>query len=219
MPAKRATSEQRLRQGIVETGKLLHRAGLVHGPEGNLSCRLGRQRLLCTRSGAPLGFLSRGDLVAVNERGQTQGAGRPTGELPMHLAIYETRPEAGAVLHAHPPYCIALTLAGISLQEPLLPELVAGFGNVPTAPYATPATAEGVAAVRRLILHHDALLLERHGAVAVGADLRDAYLKMEWLEGAAKIIFLAGQWGPAKRLTEKEQEQLREVAARYRRDS
>ena len=95
-------------------------------------------------------------------------------------------------MHAHPPTAIALTLAGISLAEAVLPEAVTALGGgVPTAPYATPSTpalAEGVA---RALGRFDTCLMERHGAIAVGRDAFEACDRRETLERVAQVILRA----------------------------
>ena len=143
-----------------------------------------------------------------------RGMGKVTSEFFTHLAAYEERPEIQAVVHAHPPMCTALTLAGLDMKRPVLPELVAAVGGVPRCPYATPGTQEGADAIRELIRDADALLLDRHGALTVGLSLLDAYYKMEKIEHAAAIILAALPHGAPQRLTA---EQLsRVVIARTR---
>ncbi len=122
----------------------------------------------------------------------------------MHLAVYRRRAEVGAIVHAHPPTAIALTLAGIDLSAPVLPEAVTALGGgIPTAPYASPSTdalAEGVADT---LLRCDACLMERHGAIAVGRDLFEACDRMETVERLAQVILravlLAGAPSPLPR--------------------
>jgi L-fuculose-phosphate aldolase len=105
----------------------------------------------------------------------------------MHLEAYRLRPDVNAVVHAHPPTAVALSIAGISLAQCLLPEVVLGFGLIPTTAYATPASAEGVAVIRDLVTRYDALILQRHGSLTVGSSVLDAYLKLEKLEQVAEI--------------------------------
>jgi len=137
-----------------------------------------------------------------------EGEGQPTSELAMHLAVYRLRPEVEAVVHAHPPVATAFSIAGISLEDFVLPEVVLTLGVIPTASYATPTTAEVPETIRNLIQKHDALILERHGAITVGRDLMDAYNKMEKLEHAAIIIFSALQLGRVRCLPPREVEKL-----------
>jgi len=113
----------------------------------------------------------------------------------MHLEAYRQRPDIGAVIHAHPPICVALSIAGISLARCLLPEVVVTLGLIPTAEYATPASAEGPGAIRDLIAKHDALIIQRHGTLTVGKDPFDAYLKLEKVEHLAHVTLILRQLG------------------------
>ncbi len=107
------TPEARLRRDLVEVCRRLHERRLIGAGEGNVSCRLGRDRLLVTPSGASKGYLRPADLVVVDLAGEkVRGRGRPSTELLMHLAAYAARPDAGAVVHAHPLTAVAFTVAG-----------------------------------------------------------------------------------------------------------
>lgn len=181
-----------LREIICDLGRRLYAKNLVAATDGNLSVRVGEDRYLVTPSGVCKGFMQPGDLLIADGAGQRlEGNGKVTSEFFTHLAAYEERPEIQAVIHAHPPMCTAITLARIDMRLPLLPELVAAVGGVPTCPYATPGTAEGADAVRVAIRDADAVLLDRHGALCVGLSLLDAYYKLEKIEHAAAIIHAA----------------------------
>jgi L-fuculose-phosphate aldolase len=183
-----AESEQRRR--VVEACRRLHAAGLIGGGEGNVSVRLGPRRILATPSGANKALLQEHQLVVTDLRGdKITGRGKPSSELPMHLAAYRTRADVGAVVHAHPPTAVALTLAGVSLEAPLMAEAVTALGGgIPTARYATPSTEEMANEVARPLMHHDAALMERHGAIAVGADVFAALDRMETIERVAQVV-------------------------------
>ena len=210
-------SEWQVRREIVAIGRQLYQRGLVVGTDGNLSARVHHDAILVTPTGSCLGELRAEELIAIPTElppltGRTTL--RPTTELPMHLAAYEERPEIGAVIHAHPPLATALTLAGLSLAEAVLPEIVLHLGAVPTAPYATPASEEGARAIRELIRRHDAILLARHGALSVGLDLRDAFHKLERVEHAARVLLAAQTVGPLSALALEEIERLAAMRAR-----
>lgn len=177
---------------MVEVGRRLHARGLINGGEGNLSCRVG-DRLLCTPSGVNKGFLRPESLVVTDLRGKPVGEGRPSSEVLLHVACYEERPACVAVVHAHPPHAVALTLA----NEPLIacmPEAVTALGEIPTVPYATPGTNRVADAARPYLRDADCVLLERHGALCMGfRDLFEACDAMEMVEGVARIQLLALQ--------------------------
>ena len=195
-------TEQLWRKEIVRVGRLLHEKGYVAATDGNVSVRLSKNRILSTPSGFSKGFLAPEQLVVTDLEGRKipsrEPASRdlkPTSELPMHLEAYRQRPDIAAVIHAHPPICVALSIAGISLAKCLLPEVVVTLGLIPTAEYATPSSAEGPGAIRDLIANHDALIIQRHGTLTVGQDPFDAYLKLEKVEHLAYVTLILRQLG------------------------
>jgi L-fuculose-phosphate aldolase len=107
------------------------------------------------------------------------------------------RPDVNAVIHAHPPICIAYTVAGIPIDTFLLPEVVVTLGSLPTSPYATPTTREVPDSIRDYIQHSDAVMLARHGAVTVGGTLGDAFKILEKMEASARIGLYARLLGGA----------------------
>ncbi|MFZ0051763.1 MAG: class II aldolase/adducin family protein [Desulfobaccales bacterium] len=200
-----------LRQEIVRVCRMLHQKNYLAGTDGNVSVRLGDQ-VLITPSGVNKGLMEEDQVITVDLEGRLlAGTGRPTSELRMHLLVYELRPEAGAVVHAHLPYATACTLAGISLLEPILPEVVITLKGIPTAAYATPGTEEVPKVLRDFIQEFDAILLSRHGAITVGQDVMDAYNKMEKLEHTARVVLAARLQGPVSPLSASEVEKLRRL--------
>lgn len=205
-------SEQDLRRAIVQAGRIAYDRGLITADEGNLSARLESGRILMTPSGACKGRLAPDDLLVLDLSGQVlapgAGAARPSSEAPMHLAAYRERPAIRAVIHAHPPYCIALTVADIPLRADALPEVLATLGSVPTSDFAMPASDENADAIRELIREHDAILLRQHGALAVGADVEQALMNMERVEHAAMVIALATLLGKVQSIPQEAQDRL-----------
>jgi L-fuculose-phosphate aldolase len=186
--------ERTLRAQMVEVGRRLYARGLVNGGEGNLSARLGPSRILCTPTGVNKGFLEEGQLVVTQLDGTPQSERRrPSSELLLHLACYQERPDCLAVVHAHPPHAVALTLAGEELLA-IMPEAVTALGPVPTAAYATPGGPAVAEAVRPHLKTAACVLMERHGALAMGRTPHRALLEasdlMEMLEGVARVQLL-----------------------------
>jgi L-fuculose-phosphate aldolase len=207
-----------VRAEVVRIGRLLWEKGFIAASDGNLSVRLGSDRLLATPSGLSKGFLAESDVVLCNLEGQAlyssyqRGAKcRPSSEILLHLEVYQQRPDVRAVVHAHPPVAIAFTIAGISLAQCVLPEVVVNLGQIPTTAYATPSTAEGPEVIRELIRSHDALILDRHGTVTVGETLFDAYMKLEKVEHLAQVTLAARQLGRVGLLPQEEVRKLVEM--------
>jgi len=190
-------TEAALRAEVVRVGQLMYDRSLVIGRDGNISARLDDDRILVTPSGLCKGMMSEEQLIVIDMQGRRADSPtdanrhlRPTSEIAMHLEVYRRRPDAGAVVHAHPPHAIALSIAGVSLTDCMLPEAIVFLGLIQTTPYATPSSPENAAAIRRLIANHDAILLQRHGSLVVGADPLDAFFKTETLEQIARVTFM-----------------------------
>ncbi len=213
-------NDWRIRREIIEIGKLLYERGLSAATDGNISFRIAEDRILITASGTCLGELEPTDIIYADLSGnKLSGDGNVSSETPMHLAIYNCRADVKAVVHAHPPIATGFTIAGISLAGCVIPEIVMTMGEVPTTRYATPSTAEGASVVKELITNHDALLLDRHGAITIGRTLQEAFYKMEKIEYAAKVTLTARQLGNTRNLTAEELERLRKIAFPHRIDN
>lgn len=203
-----------LRAALCAAARTLYDRGLIGPLDGNLSARTPRGTLLCTPSACHKGRLAPADLVEVSLDGAVvAGPGRPSSELALHLGLYR-RADVGAVVHAHPPYAVGLTVAGRGLDPPVVSELVFAAGRVPTVPYADPTTrdladrvAEALGPTGR------ACLLARHGSVAVGRTVDDALTLTESLEHTAKITVAAWSAGPVTPLDDDTLARLHRLAA------
>lgn len=210
-----ADREARLRRTMVEIGRQMQATALVCAAEGNLSVRLGTERMLCTPSMLRKGELSPEDLIITDLAGaRISGTREPSSEIRMHVEIYRRRPDVRAVVHAHPITATAFTVAGLGLDIPMMPETVVVLDRIPTAPYGMPGGPELPATLAGIIETHDVVLLDHHGAVACGVDLWDAYNKMETLEKHARIAAEAMRLGGVVPLPGREVQRL----AEYRRD-
>jgi len=193
---------ERLEEQFIAICRRLYERGLVVAREGNVSCRIGPDRILITPAGRGKGSLRPFDLVVVDASGRKRG-GRfePSSELPMHLAFYEERPDVEAVVHGHPPTATGFAVAGVPLAECVLPEVILTLGSVPIAGYATPATEDLAASVRPLArAGGNGMLLKNHGAVAVGGDLDEAFERLELIEQFARIVLTARLLGRVETL-------------------
>ncbi len=177
---------------MVEICRRLHARDLIGAAEGNVSVRLPGGGVLVTASGVNKGHLTARDLVVVDGTGAVlRGTGRPSTELRMHLAAYAARPDVHAIVHAHPVTAVALTVAGVPPPNDLVPEAAVTLGEVAVAPFATPGTDEVPASLAPLLAGHDVILLERHGALALGRTLAEAFDRTETLERVARIALVA----------------------------
>ena len=195
---------------LIEAGRYLASCGYHAGLAGNISVRLDKDRILCTRSGAHKGTLKLDDLVCYELFGGVadKNGPPPTSELPMHLASYNTRPDVGAVVHAHPPTATAFAAASVELNSLELPEMLVLLGPVALVPYATPGTNELAQQLQKYLPTHNGFLLENHGALAVGRDLRQACQRMDLIEQNARVTMAVRQLGKPFKLSDQQREVL-----------
>ena len=193
--------ETRARRAICEIGRLAYSRNYIVGADGNLSVRLSDGTILITPAGAMKGFLEPHHLAHIDMSGRVvDGGPSASTERGIHLVVYEERPEMRAVVHAHPPHAVAMTIAGIDLQAPFIPEIIVTIGGIPTAPFGTPGTEELGESIRAIIKCSDTVVMTNHGSVTIGTNLLDAYKKLDMVEHTARILWLAHTVGHARPL-------------------
>jgi L-fuculose-phosphate aldolase len=209
-------TEPQIREAIVEVGRRLYARGYTASNDGNISVRLDDGRLLMTPKSVCKGFMAP-DMMCITDLDGRKLAGDrdPSSEMQMHLEVYRQRPDARAVVHAHPPTATGFAVAGIPLDRAVLAEVVTTLGSVPIAEYATPSTRELPEAVRKYVKAHDGMLLANHGALTLGADLFGAYYKMETIEHFAKISLVARLLGGERLLSRQEVDRLQGLRGMY----
>ena len=192
MSPRWSEEEARLRAAICRVGKLSYDRNYIVGADGNISARMSDGTILITPTGAMKGFLEPPQVAHVDMTGQALDDGpRPSSEVGIHLVSYQERPDVKAICHAHPPHAVAMTIAGIDLQTPIIPEIIVTIGGIPTAPFGTPGTDELPETIRDLVRCSDVMMMQNHGSVTLGTNLMDAYKKLDMLEHTAKILWLA----------------------------
>ena len=208
--------EEQIRAEIVEAGRRLYARAYIASNDGNISARLDDRRLITTPKSVCKGFMTPDMMVIVDYEGNKLAGERdPSTELPMHVEIYRNRPDANAVVHAHPPYATGFAVAGIPLTRAVLAEVITTLGSIPIAAYGTPSTSELPEAVRKYIKAHDGMLLANHGAVTCGHDVLGAYFKMETIEHFARISLVARQLGGEHLISREEVERLQGLRGFY----
>jgi L-fuculose-phosphate aldolase len=209
-------AEEQARADIVEVGRRLWERGYVASNDGNISVRLDGSRLITTPKNVSKGFMTPDMMVITDLDGRKiSGERDPSSELKMHLEVYRNRPDAGAVVHAHPPTATGFAVAGIALDRAVLAEVITTLGSIPIAEYATPSTEELPAAVRKYVKAHDGLLLANHGALALAGDVMSAYYRMETIEHFAKISLVARTLGRENLLSRGEVDRLQGLRGMY----
>lgn len=207
----------RARGRIWEEAVWLHRMGLVAGSSGNISTRIdGTDLVAITPTDVRYANLTRDDIAIVDRSGENVVGGRkPTSELPMHLAVYDARPDALAIAHTHSPYATAFAV----IREPIPLVSNEGLGvralEVEVARFGIPGSQEIADAVVEVLTRPSrarAVLLANHGVLSVGASLQAACQLAHGVELEAKIYHLAQSMGEVRRLT---QEQLEATVGEY----
>ena len=193
--------------------------GWVAANDGNVSVKLDDGTFLVTPTGISKSFITPEKLLIVAKDGAIiEGAEgyKPSSEIKMHFRCYEERDDVGAVVHAHPPAATGFAVAHVPLDRYTMIESVITIGSVPVTPYGTPSTHEVPGAITPYLQEHDVMLLENHGALAVGCDLITAYYRMETLELWAKISINATILGGEKEISPENIERLCRMRADYK---
>jgi 3-dehydro-4-phosphotetronate decarboxylase len=172
-------------------GRYLLENDLAWGNAGNISARLSYDRYVITASGTHLGELNDGDFVECSLDGPLPGGRKPSKETPMHRAIYEQRPEIGAVLHASPFYSTLVACADIQLSADLFVEDMFYLEQVERVGYCHPGSTELGEAVRARARQANILLLENHGVLVYDTSLREALMGLQTLEMVCRMMITA----------------------------
>lgn len=177
----------RARRAVVRAAREMERRGLVVGSAGNVSVRL-RDGFAITPTKAAYGAMRSRDLVTVRSSGEVVRARRaPSRELPLHLAIYARRPDAGAVIHTHSAYATAWSFRGGPLDVAVEDLDYYEIGTVRCAPHAPAGSVALAHGAAHALGSAKAVLLGRHGVLAVGADPAEALLVARVVEHVAQV--------------------------------
>jgi len=204
-----------MKEEITRIARQMSDRRMLTGSTGNISARAGETRILVTPTGLAKGRLVPDDIVTVDMSGRKiDGPHEATSEMPMHLFVYEQRPDIRACIHTHSPYATAFALAGVELPDNVLPETVLLVGRIPLTEYAPAGTEAVPQAILPFIATHNAFLLRNHGLLTVGRDLEQARNRHETVEHLAQVAYLARQLGGTRPLPAKELKRLENVRRR-----
>lgn len=197
-----AVTEQKisLAAQLSDTCQQVFNGGYTPGKSGNISARISGHDLLITPSGWSFCDIHPEHIVCVSgEKTCTLSPDfstlTPSSELPIHQAIYQVREDIGAIIHAHPPKATSFAVAGLALDQPIIPELTASLDVVPIIPYKLPGSDELAALVAQAFEKHQAILLANHGVITTGKTLKDAFFNLQLLESYAEIVLNCKQLG------------------------
>jgi L-fuculose-phosphate aldolase len=185
-------SEAQAREQIVAYCALLWERRLVTGTSGNVSMRLSDGDIVVTPTLRSLRALTPPDLVRTDAYGTPRdAAGRPTSELPLHVAAYAARSDARAVIHTHPTFCVVCSKRGRVFERDTVGARET-LGEVAFAPYRPPGSQELAAVTSEAFSRgFDTVLMERHGLSALGDTLEHAFVNTDLAEEAARIDFFS----------------------------
>ncbi|WP_331376745.1 3-oxo-tetronate 4-phosphate decarboxylase [Sinorhizobium chiapasense] len=193
-------SENRLREEICRYGRSLFERGLTPGSSGNISLRLDDGGWLVTPTNASLGFLDPARISRLGAAGQLISGDKPTKEIPLHSALYETRGSARAIVHLHSTHAVALTMLPEidprAALPPMTPYYLMRAGETALVPYYRPGDPAVAEAIRGLAGKYSSVLLANHGPVVAGDSVEAAVFATEELEETAKLYLLLRNLNP-----------------------
>ncbi len=184
-----------IKHSIAHFSQKLDQKGFVANHDGNITVKI-KDGFLATPTAVSKASIVEEMVITLDANGKKiEGVGSPFGELKLHLAAYKTRPDAQAVVHAHPPFATARGLVGHALY-PKIPEAIVSIGSIiPIAPMTLPGSLESERAVEDALQISDVCMLAGNGVLAIGADVEQAYLRLELVEHLCKIESYAGRLG------------------------
>jgi L-fuculose-phosphate aldolase len=198
---------------ILEICKRLHNRNMLAAADGNVSVRLKNNHIMITPSGVAKAFMSSEDMAIMDLDGNSI-QGQPSSEKLMHLEVFKNCPKAICVIHAHPVTATAWSIAQTKLNQlpaEALSEVILATGGIPIVPYARPGTLDMGTVLKEYLPHSRALILRRHGALAWGESIEEAYRGMERIEHSAQVLMAAHMMGGVTHLPAEEIQYLYEM--------
>lgn len=187
-------ADVQLREQLCRFAKSLFDRGLTGGNTGNISVRTPDGGLLVSPTGTSFGHLDPAQLSRFDEKGVQVSGLKPTKEMPLHTAFYETRSTAGAIVHLHSTHSVAYSMLPGHDPDNFLPPLTAysimKLGKVSLLPFYLPGDPATGDAIRGLAGKRSAVMLANHGPVVAGKDLESAVYAVEELEETSKLALL-----------------------------
>jgi 3-dehydro-4-phosphotetronate decarboxylase len=188
------TGDAKLREQLCLLAKSMFDRGLTHGSTGNISARTSDGCLLVSPTGSSFGWLDPAKLSHFDPQGRHISGDKPTKEMPLHSAFYDTRSPVGAVVHLHSCHSVALSMMpGLdedNVLPPLTPYSIMQLGRVKLLPFFLPGDPAMGEAVRGLAGKRTAVILANHGPVVAGKDVEAACNAIEELEATAKLALM-----------------------------
>lgn len=184
----------------------IYKSGMTTTSGGNISIRDTNGDIWITPSGVDKGNLTTRDIMCVKKDGTVVGLHKPSSEYPFHKAIFESRPDISAIIHAHPPALVAFSIARVVPDTKVVPQAHNICGDIGFAPYGTPGSEDLGRKIAGEFINkpYKAVIMENHGVVLGGSDMMDAYQRFETLEFCCRTIVNAGKLGKVNYLTDEQ---------------
>ena len=199
---------QIIKQNLIKYGKIAGEKNLTPGISGNLSARF-EDKIMITTSGSSNSCLEDNELVLIDYNGNLiEGNNKPSSEKMLHVEYYRQRPDVNYIFHVHSPYLSTFAACNIALDEPLMPENIFYFGQIPLAEYALPGSQELVENTAKYFRDFNVILMANHGVISAGKTAKEAYMNLELAESYAQVVLQSRILGGAKPLSEKAVEEI-----------
>ncbi|MDX1993267.1 MAG: class II aldolase/adducin family protein [bacterium] len=194
-------SIEQTRQELQDVGRRMVELGLAWGNAGNISARTDDAHFLITASGTRLEALADDDLVEcpLDSSVAVNYVRKPSKELPMHRAVYETRPDINVILHSSPFYSTLIACSDEAIPGNGFIESMYYLERVGRVPYAHAGSADLGAGVRAQAAGANVLLLENHGVLVYDTTVREALMALQTLEYTCRMLVTAKSAGIALR--------------------
>lgn len=201
------------KRAVIETGRQILASGLVVGTWGNVSSRVPGEPdvVAITPSGMDYLTIKEEDIVLLDMDGRIiESERKPSIEVPLHLAVYQARPEINGIIHVHSVYATAWAAARLPIPGALEDLVQIVGGEVPVSEYALPGTQELAVKAVKALENRTAALLANHGLIAAGRDLPEAFKICQVVEKAAQALIYARLLGGYVELSPQEIKAMRE---------
>lgn len=197
-----------LKEELIKYGKISGQKNFTPGISGNMSARFG-DKILITTSGSANEYLEEDELVLIDFEGNlVEGNKKPSSEKMLHVEYYRQRPDINYILHMHSPYLSTFAACKKALDEPIMPENIFYFGEIPLAEYGLPGSYDLVEKTAKYFKDYNVILMANHGMISAGKTIKEAYLNLELAESYAQVVLQTKLLGGASMLTEKEVEEI-----------
>lgn len=209
-------NEWKIKEEICEIGRRVYARGFAAANDGNISYRVNEREVLCSPTQICKGYMKPDDICKVDLNGnQLEGRRKRTSEIMLHLEIFKLDPSVRSVVHCHPPYATAFSVAGEQIPTCILPEVEVFLGIVPTAAYETPGGPAFAETIRPFVGRANVAILKNHGTVSWADTLERAFWWAEILDAYCRILVIAKDVGRVQRIDTQKVEELLDLKEKF----